>query len=133
AEHVDSKRATEPDAQGVTGSPLPALLAPTYPLSFQQRQLLFLDDLAQGDAPYNAPLGFRVSGPIDRDALTKSIEMLIDRHEALRTVLRPDAVDGEQIVLAPPRIQVPDVDVSPVDDIDEILREHARRPFDLGT
>ena len=104
----------------------------SVPLSFQQRQLLFLDDLSEGDATYNATLAFRVAGRLDVDALTRAVETLIRRHEVLRTVLRMDDDGDEQVVLSEWQFAIPIVDVAAdQSDLDELVLEHSRRPFDL--
>jgi hypothetical protein len=59
--------------------------------------------------------------------------MLIERHEALRTVLRVKGDSAEQVVLDDWQVDVPIVDATGADDeVDRLLREYARRPFDLG-
>jgi hypothetical protein len=95
--------------------------------------MLFLDDLSEGAATYNVALAFRVTGSLDQDALARALEVLIERHEALRTTLRIDGDSGEQVVLQHWQVEVPVVDARGTDeDVDRLLREHARRPFDLS-
>ncbi|HJW95775.1 MAG TPA: amino acid adenylation domain-containing protein, partial [Thermoanaerobaculia bacterium] len=55
------------------------------PLSFAQERLWFLDRLNPGDAVYNVPVAFRLTGPVDYAALEQSIRAIVARHEALRT------------------------------------------------
>jgi amino acid adenylation domain-containing protein len=56
------------------------------PLSFAQERLWFLEQLQPGTAIYNIPLALELAGEIDAGALTRSINELIARHDALRTV-----------------------------------------------
>src|SRR5947209_656995 len=65
------------------------------PVSFSQRRLWFLDQLAPGTPFYN--VDFAVPLPdhleLDEDTFERTINELVRRHESLRTVF--DAEDGE--------------------------------------
>ncbi|WP_210687546.1 condensation domain-containing protein, partial [Mycolicibacterium sp. GESEQ-9] len=74
------------------------------PLSYAQQRLWFLEQL-QGPSPtYNMPAVYRVSGPLDADALGRALSDVVERHETLRTVFR--SVDG-----VPRQVVVPSEDV----------------------
>jgi amino acid adenylation domain-containing protein len=68
------------------------------PVSFAQQRLLFLHLLAPADTAYNLPLGLRLTGPLDRAALTEALRRLEGRHEALRTTFVVDEERVSQIV-----------------------------------
>ncbi|MFT7035747.1 MAG: amino acid adenylation domain-containing protein, partial [Cyclobacteriaceae bacterium] len=57
-----------------------------YPLSFAQRRLWVLDQIANEKAVYNVPEVFELEGDIDKEALEKSLVDVITRHEVLRTI-----------------------------------------------
>jgi amino acid adenylation domain-containing protein len=59
---------------------------PDFPLSFAQQRLWFLDQLAPGNPAYNMPLSLRLRGPLDVEALHRSLTELVKRHESLRTI-----------------------------------------------
>ncbi len=65
------------------------------PLSFAQRQLWFLDQLAPGESGYNLLDGFRIRGLVDIDLLKFSLRSLTDRHESLRSSFIE--VDGQPV------------------------------------
>jgi amino acid adenylation domain-containing protein len=63
----------------VAGAPRPA------PASFAQLRLWFLQQLEPDSTAYNMNEVFRVTGPVDRAALTAAVHALAARHESLRT------------------------------------------------
>jgi hypothetical protein len=56
------------------------------PLSFAQETMLFWDKLAPHSAVYNVPLALNIQGPLNRQALKASIDLIVSRHEVLRSV-----------------------------------------------
>ena len=55
------------------------------PCTFAQERLWFLDQLAGSTGAYNMPLGSRIRGTLDVDALERAIREVVLRHNALRT------------------------------------------------
>jgi amino acid adenylation domain-containing protein/thioester reductase-like protein len=101
-----------------------------HPQSFAQRRLWFLDKLYPDSALYNVPTVMRVSGALDLEALRGACDLLVARHDALRTVFGEH--DGEAVQLVAPhgRAQVEVVEAT--GDARELLLAEARRPFDLA-
>jgi len=56
-----------------------------FPASFAQQRLWFLDQYAPGLGLYNLAAAWHVRGALDPDALARSLQAMVDRHEALRT------------------------------------------------
>ncbi|MEV0275647.1 amino acid adenylation domain-containing protein [Streptomyces sp. NPDC050610] len=71
------------------------------PASFAQRRLWFLDQLDSGNSAYNLVAALRLRGALDLPALHWSLNRIVDRHEALRTVFRADAAGEPQQHVAP--------------------------------
>ena len=75
-------RGDEPARGTIPRRPDPAASAPLSPA---QHRLWFFDQLVPGSPAYNIPLVFRLSGPLDRTALERSLQEIVRRHEILRT------------------------------------------------
>lgn len=83
----------------------------TFPLSFTQEGLWFLYQLQPNSPFYNIPLNLHFSGQLNIAALESSLQLLIDRHEILRTNFI--TVDGEpvQVINATRDFSLPVVDL----------------------
>src|SRR5258708_33513381 len=75
--------------------------------SFAHERFGFVDQLEPGTAAYNLVRAFRITGPLNVNALTSAIGAVVRRHESLRTIF--ESVDGEarQVVLSDVDVQVP--------------------------
>src|SRR6185503_13879724 len=65
------------------------------PLSFAQQRLWFLNRLEPDNPFYNMPLALRLDGSLDTSALARSIEVIVERHEVLRTTFK--LLDGQSL------------------------------------
>ena len=62
------------------------------PLSFPQERLFLLDRILPGLPAYNVPTLVRVHGTLDAELLRRACELVVERHEILRTSIR--LIDG---------------------------------------
>ncbi len=68
------------------------------PLSFSQQRLWFLDKLDPGSPSYNIDTATRITGRLSHQVLDRSLEVLVRRHEALRTHFESRAGHPVQVV-----------------------------------
>ncbi|MBD5023062.1 hypothetical protein GUF50_27335, partial [Xanthomonas citri pv. citri] len=64
----------------------PADQRDVYPLSFSQKRLYALHQLADDSTGYNMPAVLELRGNLNRQRLRSVLTELVNRHEALRTV-----------------------------------------------
>ena len=111
---------------------------PLAPLSFSQQRLWFLDQLQPGNAFYNISRNFLLRGSLDVQALERSLNEIVKRHEILRTSFKN--VDGHPVqVISPPQqfnLLVVNLEDHSEEDREtksySLITEHANQPFDLG-
>jgi hypothetical protein len=81
-----------------------------FPASHQQQAFYSMRDTAS--AAYNASRLLRLQGALDVEALRRSIEEIIRRHESLRTTFEMSGGELLQIVQPPARFELPVEDLS---------------------
>ncbi|MEU0900273.1 amino acid adenylation domain-containing protein [Streptomyces massasporeus] len=101
------------------------------PVSFGQERLVFLDVLEGAGPAYTIPALWRLTGPLDHDRLADAFDVLVARHDMLRT--RFTLVDG---------VAHQDIDAHwkgldrrearSLDDAVREVRDLVREPFDLA-
>ncbi len=106
----------------------------TFPLSFAQQRLWFLDRLEPGNYAYNIPIAARAIGRLDLEALQQALEAIVRRHEVLRATFHTsDRGDPVQVIEPEVELSVSVIDVQGQSDaaIREQIRAEAQQPFDL--
>lgn len=108
------------------------------PLSFAQQRLWFLDQLEPASSLYNLPVAVRLRGPLDGDALGRAINVIVARHEILRTQFKSEDGTPVQVVTSALSVPLPVFDLTHQPEahreieLQRLLGEEARRPFDLA-
>ncbi len=104
-------------------------------LSFAQERLWFLEQMGGSSAAYNMPIGARLHGDVDVDAMRRALGVVIDRHEALRTTFVTRDGRAVAVCAADGAVELEQLDVRGEQDPDgeaqRIVAELASRPFDL--
>lgn len=109
------------------------------PLSYQQQRLWFLDQMDPGSSAYNVPVALKFKGKLNFDAVKKSLNKIIERHEVLRTNFKN--LDGEATLVfhGESKIDFKKVDLTDVPGAEKeksahrILNQEAQQPFNLAT
>jgi natural product biosynthesis luciferase-like monooxygenase protein/FkbM family methyltransferase len=103
-------------------------------LSYGQRALWFLHQLAPDSAAYNISAAARIHATLDVTALQQSLQMLIDRHPALRTTFPVEAETPVQRVNDFVTINLNQENTSDLNEtaFAAYLRAETIRPFDLS-
>ncbi len=124
-------------AQSPSVSIAPAMIAvprnqPDYPLSFAQQRLWFLEQLSDSHASYNIAAAFRLEGALNIALLKNTFNVVIQRHESLRTVFLSTADGARQRVLEITDIELPLLDISnDVSQLDRRIHAEANFRFNL--
>ncbi len=84
------------------------------PLSFAQQRLWFLNQLTPGDISYNVPGAVLIEGPLNAEALEKSLQEIVRRHEVLRTSFIEVEGEPRQVVEDDLQLQLRRVDLTSV-------------------
>ncbi|ASS75459.1 hypothetical protein CIG75_11045 [Tumebacillus algifaecis] len=110
---------------------LPGTRERERPASYAQERLWFLDQLQPNQATYNMAASLRLQGALDTEALVRSFEMIVQRHESLRTTF--DSVDGsvKQIIATVVDVNLPIQNVASETEARACALEEAQTPFDL--
>jgi amino acid adenylation domain-containing protein/non-ribosomal peptide synthase protein (TIGR01720 family) len=107
------------------------------PLSFAQQRIWFLDQFEPGNPFYNVDNALRIKFPLSVEALERSYNEVVRRHEALRTTFH--SRDGTPVQVIADSLHLPmevrDLRHLPLPEREaeavRIATEEARRPFDL--
>jgi hypothetical protein len=109
----------------------------TFPLSFAQQRLWFLDQLQPGNTAFNICQFMRLSGWLNVAALEQSFEEVVKRHEALRTTFT--IVDGQPLQVISPasvfNLQVINLPELPLEkkeaEVLHLAHQETQKSFDL--
>ncbi|NJN81454.1 MAG: hypothetical protein HC802_03675 [Caldilineaceae bacterium] len=112
--------------------------AAPIPLSYAQERMWFLHQLDPQSPAYNMFNVVRLRGPLDPALLIQSFQLLVDRHDVLRTQFVPENGRPVQQIVPAIRFELPIQDLQSVGnpkqeiDLDGLIRAEIRRPFDLA-
>ncbi|MCO6440619.1 MAG: non-ribosomal peptide synthetase, partial [Nitrococcus mobilis] len=127
--------------RGISFARLPIVRADRHapiPLSYAQQRLWFLMQLDPSSAAYNMPAALRLRGELDIEALRRSFEHVISRHEALRTTFRQsEGGEAEQVIHVPAPLVLAQMDLSELPEsarkerVQALAEQEAVGAFDL--
>jgi amino acid adenylation domain-containing protein len=135
AEAVERERKAGRNAEAPPIRPVPR--DRTWPLSFAQQRLWFIQQLEPESGLYNIPLGAHIDGPMSISALRQSLQEVAQRHQVLRTRFEDMGAGPVQVIDELPQIDLAVYDLGALEanELDEqsrdIAQREAKRPFDL--
>ena len=108
------------------------------PTSFAQQRLWLLEQLTGGEAVYHMPAAIRLTGQLDYQALKRSVNEIVRRHEVLRTAFA--SMEGIPVQVIKPHLDIPltqiDLQNLPAEQraerVTQLLQDEAERAFDLS-
>ncbi|MFB7134051.1 amino acid adenylation domain-containing protein [Streptomyces sp. NPDC056237] len=105
-----------------------------HPATEGQRRLWFLERMNPGSAQYKVAMRIRTARPLDHATLTRSLEWIVARHEALRTGLEMRDDELVQVVHTglPAPVVFEDLREPGADALQEHIHHEEQEPFDLG-
>jgi amino acid adenylation domain-containing protein len=107
------------------------------PLSFAQERVWFLEQLGFAGSSFNLPVAMRIQGPLDEEAMRRSLDDLARHQQALRTRIVTVDGGGAMDIGRPQPIPVGIHDLSCLTEADQdrerrrLFQEEVFRPFDL--
>ena len=107
--------------------------ASSYPLSYAQQRLWFMEQLNPQQATYNIAAALRLNGQLKPELLNQTFKRIIGRHESLRTVFVQDQDGAKQKILAHIdwQLDIKDLSKTALNSLDASILEEANAGFDL--
>ncbi|MEM7126667.1 MAG: amino acid adenylation domain-containing protein [Chloroflexota bacterium] len=110
----------------------------SHPVSAAQRRIWFLEELEEELVSFNLPFAVRLQGELNKEVLRRSVETIINRHEALRTTFTMEDGRPVQVIGPEQKLDIPVTDISDLlakvreRQLTQLLSDDANRPFDLA-
>jgi amino acid adenylation domain-containing protein len=102
------------------------------PLAPVQERLWVVHQMPGLQASYNMPMALQLQGPLSMPALQSAFDLLLQRHETLRTRFVADADGSPRQVIEPTLgLHVP-VRPARQEEVSALAQAHAQQVFDLG-
>jgi aspartate racemase len=108
-----------------------------YPLSSSQERIWFLSQLEPHNPAYNFSSAVQITGELNFPALQKALQMIVNRHTALRTTFRIDDGNSYQVIAETVQIEPLLIDISFLPEVERkalmrnLVQEETVYPFDL--
>jgi amino acid adenylation domain-containing protein len=111
----------------------------TYPLSFAQERLWFIDQLVRDSSLYSLPAAVRLTGRLNLQALEMTFNEICRRHKSLTTTF--PTIEGQPVQMVNPAqpVSIPVTDLRGWSveereaEAQRIVNLEARKPFNLAT
>ncbi|CEE94688.1 putative Phenylalanine racemase (ATP-hydrolyzing) [Xenorhabdus nematophila str. Anatoliense] len=117
---------------------IPVAKTERFPLSFAQQRLWFIDQLDGQTPQYNMPLVLTAKGDFNPAIAEQAINIIVQRHQVLRTVYRHDTDGAWQEVLDKATVKLTRADYQNIEEksrqqqVQEFIQQHTEQAFDLA-
>ncbi len=105
------------------------------PASIEQRLLWYMEHYRGAGGVLNCPVIIRADGPLDRSALTRALDRLVQQHESLHTTFEDRGRNLKRVIHAPRPVDIADVDLQATADPEsaaqEAIASDLRTPIDV--
>ncbi len=104
-----------------------------YPLSYGQKAMWFLHELAPDSPAYHVAVTLRVDSPIDRAAFRRAWQSIVDRHAILRTTFESEGGVPSQVVAGYREVALEEIEAAgwSEDNLRRRVEADYEQPFDL--
>jgi amino acid adenylation domain-containing protein/FkbH-like protein len=103
------------------------------PVSFVQERLWFLEQMRPENCAYNVPIAFRLRGPLELDAFQKAFDLMVARHESLRTTFCVEDGNLTQAISPAVCIKIAIEELRDESRAQELVEKEAQLGFDLSS
>ncbi len=95
-----------------------------FPLSYAQQRLWFLNQLEPDSPVYNQFKALRLRGRLNREALQKALDTIVERHKVLRTTFLTVDDKPAQVIHEPGTVELSAIDLTgvPIEQREEALQ-----------
>ena len=101
------------------------------PLSYAQGRLWFIDQ-SYGSSHYHMPQILKINGTLEASDLEAAFNLIINRHEVLRTVFYEKSGVGYQKMLTSNQWQLHVSEKNKEEELKELIKNYVELPFDLS-
>ncbi|HLJ26155.1 MAG TPA: amino acid adenylation domain-containing protein [Candidatus Angelobacter sp.] len=107
-------------------------------LSPSQERLWFINQLEPENTAYNVPQAVRIQGPLEVEALERTLREIVRRHESLRTRFVSMNSEPQQVIDSGLSVELPVTELSHLPEAERVAeaqrlaREDTRQPYDLA-
>ncbi len=103
------------------------------PVSFQQNQMWFLDQMNPGNTEWVTPMGVRLPGHLSAETVQAALATLVARHEVLRTRYLAKGGEPWQVIDEPGPVSLRVADATLTSEqLDALIRAEFEQGFDLA-
>jgi hypothetical protein len=102
-----------------------------FPLSFPQQDVMFFEEYMPGTERYNFANGYRLLGKLNIDALHRTLNEMIKRHEIMRAIIAYEDDDYVQIIRPELTIELPIIETTDEQLVFDRMEKEATTPYDF--